>query len=48
MFKKIYFTGGVPWWPRSQGTSIVTAVVQVQLLAWELLNAADVAPKLIN
>ena len=31
---------GVPWWP-----SIVTAVVQVQSLAWELIHAMGMGTK---
>ena len=33
----------VPWWPSSYRFSVVTAVVQVRSLAWELLHAVGTA-----
>lgn len=36
---------GVPWWPSVQVSSIVTAVVHVQSLAWELPRASGTGEK---
>ena len=36
---------GVPWWPSSEGSGIVTTMAQVPSLAWERLHATGAAKK---
>jgi len=40
-----YFNVSIPWWPSTEGSGFVTAVVRVQSLAWELLHASGAAKK---
>ena len=37
-----------PWWPSGQGSGVVTAVVWVRYLAWELLHAAGMAKRKVK
>lgn len=46
VFKLRKETPGVPWWPSVKGFGIVTAVMQVQPLAWELVHATGTVPPL--